>query len=236
MSTPTQPPPYMSFGILQNATETLAGTTVPHGPLDRRVLDGLSGADYGALISGLRFLGLVDEKRTATPQYHALVQAMKEGEAKFKPALMEIISAAYQPLIGDLNIKHGTIAQLEKAFKDAGVSQGQMLTKSIRFYVKALNYIGVDVSVHITKAKSSRQPVPKNGDPRPKPKPKKNKSTDDTTTHDAAPAGTERLPIPGLPNAYIQYPATITEANCDLFDAMIGVLRTYVKGRKEKKP
>ncbi len=52
MSNPSLPPPYMSFGILQSATETLATTTVPSGPLDRRVLDGLSGADYGALISG----------------------------------------------------------------------------------------------------------------------------------------------------------------------------------------
>lgn len=236
MSTPSLPPPYMSFGILLSATETLATTVVPSGPIDRRVLDGLSGADYGALMSGLRFLGLVDEQRVATPQYRALVQAHKDGEAKFKPALWSVINAAYKPITGSINIEHGTIAQVEKAFKDTGVSQGQMLTKTIRFYVKALSYVGASVSVHITKAKSSRPSAPKNGEPKPKKKAHSAATKRTITQEDAPPTGTERLPIPGLPDAYIQYPATITEANCDLFDAMITVLRTYVKGRKEKKP
>lgn len=236
MSSPTIPPPYMSFGVLQSATETLSTTTVPHGPLDRRVLAGLSGADYGSLISGLRFLGLVDAQRTATPSYHALVRAMKEGEAKFKGSLLEVLNTAYKPIIGNIDIKHGTAAQLEKVFKDAGVSQGQMLTKTIRFYVKAMNYCGVTISHYILNAKTPRQTTPKNGDQKRVPRVKKARAGGGT---DETPMGFERLPIPGLADTYIQYPNTLTEANCDLFDAMIGVLRTYVKGRptsKEKKP
>jgi hypothetical protein len=239
MATMTSPPPYMSFGVLQSSTETLSRTTVPHGPIDRRVLDGLSGADYGSLISGMRFLDLVDESRTATPRYHALVKAMKEGEPAFKQALLEIITGAYKPVIGSLDVANGTISQLERVFKDAGVSQGQMLTKTIRFYVKALVYCGVKVSPHITKAKAPRLAAQKNGEMKRVPKTKKTKTAGAPDPKggatDEAPTGFGRLPIPGLPDAYIQYPAGLTEANCDLFDAMIGVLRTYVKGRSVEK-
>lgn len=237
-----QQPPYVSFGIFKGAIETLAQTTVPSGPIDRRVLDGLSGADYGALISGLKFLGLVDADRKALPPYKALVHASKAGGAdKFKPALLEIINNAYKPVIGKVDVLHGTIAELEKAFKDFGVSQGQMLTKSVRFYIKALIEGGVVPSPHITKPKPPRTAASKkNGSEKKRQiKRRKDEGGDDALIFKVAiPIGFERLPIPGLSGAFIQYPGNITEDNCDLFQAMVGVLRTYAKGRtgKEKKP
>ena len=65
----TKSPPYMSFGVFKTAAETLSEITVPSSPLDRRVLHQLSGADHGSLMSGLRFLGYVDEERRATNVY-----------------------------------------------------------------------------------------------------------------------------------------------------------------------
>ena len=231
------PPPYMSFGIFKSTLDTLAESTVPTGPLDRRVLDGLSGADYGALISGLRFLGLVDDERKATQGYRALVHVSKDIE-KFKSALLEIITTRYESITGSVDLKQGTISELEKAFKDAGVSAGQMLTKTIRFYVKALQDCGVAISPHITKARRPNGPK-KSEIPRRKATPA-DSSAGEIRRDEAPtmPVGFERLPIPGVLGAFIQYPADLTEANCDLFEAMIGVLRTYVRGRvggKEKK-
>jgi hypothetical protein len=232
----------MSFGVFTSTIETFANSTVPTGPLDRRVLDGLSGADYGSLISGMRFLGLVDDDRRATETYRQLVAAYKSGPTNYKDKLIEI-SGRYDSIIGDVDAEHGTISELEKAFRDAGVPPGQMLTKTIRFYVKFLQEIGVSVSPHITKPKRPSPAQKKNGGekPRSRQKPTDPAGGDGVVRHqkDAPPSGVERLPIPGLADAYIQYPASITEANCDLFEAMIGVLRTYVKGRsgsKEKKP
>lgn len=231
-------PPYMSIGVFKGTLETLADTTVPTGPLDRRVLDGLSGADYGALISGLRFLGLVNEDRTATDTYRELVRAFKTPE-KYRDLLREILEGRYASVIGDVDIAHGTITQLEKAFRDAGVSQGQMLTKTVRFFVKAMQDSGVEVSPHITKP---RKPSPRGDTPRRKRGggngEEENGGDRDpgaVRAEERKPDGYSRLPIPGLPNTYIQYPDNISEANCDLFEAMIGVLRTYAKTRKEKK-
>jgi hypothetical protein len=238
--TDAQVPPYMSYGVFKATIDQLAESVVPTGAIDRRVLDGLSGADYGSLMSGLRFLGLTDEQRKATDRYRELVKASKDPDV-FKTALLNVLSDKYTPIVSQVDIRHGTLAELEKAFKDAGVSPGQMLTKTIRFYIKALQDCGVLVSPHITKPRkplatrtngATRKRTPKTPDVTDR------KTQDDQAVPDVAGNGFERLPIPGVAGAFIQYPTGLTEANCDLFDAMIGVLRTYVKGRaatKEKK-
>jgi hypothetical protein len=210
----------------------LAESTVPTGPLDRRVLDNLSGADHGALISGLRFLGYVDEERRATESYRKLVAASKEP-GKFQELLMEV-TPKYDPIVGDLDIEFGTAAQLEKAFRDYGVPQGQMLTKTIRFYIKLLQQVGVSVSPHITKPKPR---AARNGTKKPDrrsgggggrfipPLP----NTEPTT-----PKGFDRMPVPGLPHAYIQFPLDITIEQVDLFGAVVNVLKTFAKGKSGK--
>ena len=231
----TATPPYVSYGVFRSTIEQLADSTVPTGPLDRRVLDGMSGADYGALISGLRFLGFVDDDRKATPEYRSLVQASQDAQ-RFNAQLLETLTDKYKPIVGKMDLQHGTITELEAAFKNYGVSQGQMLTKTVRFFVKALQACGVSVSPHITKPKpkTPRILASKNGD---KSRANPASSSPASVQHPPTPTlpkGFERLPIPGLADAFIQYPANLTEAHCQLFDAMIGVLRTYVKARSDK--
>lgn len=243
MPSSTPPPPYVGFGVFQSTVETLSQSTVPSGPLDRRVLDQLSGADYGALISALRFLGLVDDQRKATQPYRDLVASWKKGSEHYKDALIKVIGDRYDSIIGTVDMETGTAAEVEKAFKDAGVPHGQMLTKTIRFYIKALSEMGVPVSHHITKPKrQTPSTTRKNGGDKTRPKSKSVKPEQvdepirpDVNSGPTAPAGFERLPIPGLAGAFIQYPSDLAEPHCALFEAMIGVLRTYVKGRVVRK-
>src|ERR1700682_1061593 len=96
--------PYMSFGVFTNSIETFSDTTVPTGPIDRRVLRGFSGNDYAALISGLRFLGLVDAQRRATAEYRELVQAWKDKD-KFKQQWRKIVESRYTPIVGHVDLK-----------------------------------------------------------------------------------------------------------------------------------
>lgn len=234
--------PYVGFGVFKGTVEALAEATIPSGPLDRHVLDNVSGADYGALMSGLFFLGYVDKDRKATAAYRELVLASKEdNRSKYGALLFEALSVAYADIVGDVSIETGTLAELEKAFKAYGVPAGQMLTKTIRFYIKALNDCGVEVSKHITK-------------PRPRtPRAASKKTAKDGAEVDTTPAqhtphvnvvssvpnGFERMPVPGLPEAFVQFPLHLTEAHCDLFDAVIKVLRVHAKGRnigKENTP
>ncbi len=229
------PAPYVGYTMFKAAVEKLAETTVPTGPIDRHVLDHLSGADYGALISCLKFMGYVDGDRRATAAYRELVAARKEDQAKYASDLLGIIKSAYKPIVGDVDIESGTIAQLEKAFRESGVPQGQMLSKAVRFYVKALTDCGVTVSHHITKPK--RAPS--------KPKAKKKGQTknggggngpdapDQPPKMDSVPKGFQRLTIPGAESAFIQYPTKLTVTECNIFEAMVTVLRTSVSAREE---
>ena len=231
-------PPYVGLGVFNGVVETLAETTIPSGPIDRRVLDKLSGADYGAFMSAARFLGLATDHRVATEKFYKLVEAWKKGTDDYKSTFLEMLFEAYDPLLEGVDHTQGTAAQVEKAFKDAGVSQGQMLTKTIRFWVKAIQYAGGSVSPHILKGAAR----PKNGEG----KPRKKKVPDasgtgtpggTTTKADTAPSGMERMPIPGITGAYIQYPTNLTVANCELFAAMVAALKAYAQtrsGGKEK--
>jgi hypothetical protein len=236
-------PPYVGWGVFKSTIDTLAESVVPTGPLDRRVLNQMSGADHGALISALRFLGLADANKIATPAYRELVRTSKDPAA-FKTDLKRLIDSKYGPIIGNVNLQHGTISELERAFKDFGVTQGQMLTKTIRFLLKALGESGVELSPHITK------PNPKAGRPstskgaeekgRPMRTPKNaaaQKHGSEEIIPEMIPPGFARLPIPGIEHAHIQYPLSMTEDLCTLLDGAISFLRIYAKGQsggKEK--
>lgn len=234
--------PYMGYNVFTKSIETFADTLVPSGPIDRRILTELSGGDYSALISGLKFFDLTDDQRKPTAKYRELVGLWKEP-AKFKERLQKILLEGYAPIVGDLDLKRGTAVELEKAFKDYGVGPGQMLMKSIRFFIKAMSESGVLFSPYMT-ARKPRSPniTSKKGSvTRTKFAQRREEEQDHggNAKETQVPAGFERLPLPGMPNSFIQYPANLTEAQCQLFEAMVGVLQTSIKARtggKEKQP
>jgi hypothetical protein len=39
------------------------------------------------------------------------------------------------------------------------------------------------------------------------------------------------LPIPGIPNAFIQYPVDLSEKQCILLDGAVAFLKVYVTGK-----
>ena len=144
-------PPYVSASLFRSTVEAFSESTTPNA-LDRQVLSRLSGGDYSSLISCMRFLDLVrGDDDTVQKTYRDLVAARKQGESEYKTVMRSIMEVAYEPIAKGLDLQHGTLSQVEKAFKDAGVSTGQMLLKTVRFYVKTLVDCGVTISPHITK-------------------------------------------------------------------------------------
>jgi hypothetical protein len=239
-------PPYVTWGVFKGTMDTLAETTLPSGPLDRRVLHTLSGADHGALMSALRFLGLADSENRATDKYSELIEWLKApaGPEQFKEKFMALLDEKYKPILERVDLERGTISELEKAFREEmEVSPGQMMTKTIRFFVKAYTENGFNImSPHITRPKPKARNTAKktsSGDKTPKRSTRvQHQDRDDLET---TPRGFSRLPIPGMADAFIQYPNDLTEVQCGLLDAATVLLRAYVKsqkggGRKETAP
>lgn len=226
------PPPYGTYSTVKNTIERFKDATVPT-KLNRHVLDDVAGGAFSALMTSLRFLGLVNEDQTVRAEFRELVEAKRKSEEDYRDRLTQVVSDAYQPIIGTFDLDAGTLPELEKKFKDAGVPQGQMVTKAIRFYLKALEDAGLTVSEHITKQRPTGKRKNTNGE-------KKTKKTAAKKTGGGAgvkPAQDElkpdfdRLPVPGIDGAFIQYPKNLTDANCTMFEAMMTVLRTYAKSR-----
>ena len=110
--------PYVGFGVFKSAINALAEATIPSGPLDRHVLDKISGADHGALMSGLLFLEYIDRDRKATPDYRELILASKEEKQdSYRACLFTALAVHYADIIGEINVETATLAELEKAFK-----------------------------------------------------------------------------------------------------------------------
>lgn len=224
-------PPYTSYLTLKNTVDTFAESTVPTR-LDSHVLSNLSGASYSGLISALRFLGLIDDDKKVGDGFRALVEARRSSEENYKKSLGEVLKTSYSDIVIGVDIQSGTLPELEDAFQAAGVAQGQMTTKSVSFYIRALKDCGIAVSPHITKkrqrkktsARATRVASGSGGkgnksDPPPPPPPK------DTEPE----KGFDRLPIPGVDGGFIEYPKTLTSGQVKMYEAMVGVLREYVE-------
>ena len=159
-------PPYMTIGLFRSTVEAFAESTPPNA-LDRHVLGRLSAADYSSLISGLRFLGLISgDDNVVQEPYRALIAARKKDESDYKGSLLSIVEPAYKSIVQGVDIERGSLPQLEKAFRDAGVPSGQMLIKVVRFYIKIMLHCGQTVSPHITKPRRTTQKKANSGGPK----------------------------------------------------------------------
>jgi len=164
--------------------------------------------------------------------------------------LREVLESAYAPIIGDLNVSATTPMKLEEAFKQAGVKAGQMLAKSLRFYLKGLNQAGVNLPAHLTKVRSPKSSSPGGAAKKassPKPDPANSKMA--KTAKDGEPKapgkrrneidpskqpqdGFARQEIPTIEGAYIQYPIDMSEADLGLFHAAL----EFIPGPDPERP
>jgi hypothetical protein len=235
--------PYGTYGMMKSTIERFKDATVP-SKLNRHVLHDVSGGAFSALMSSLRFFGLIDDNQSVKDEFRAVVKAAQQGEAAYKDKMVQVVCDAYDPIVGgNFDLRSGTLPDLEKKFRDAGVPQGQMLTKAIRFYLKALDDAGIEVSEHITKPRP--RTASKNKGTKTQKKPKGGVATDDkskdfnagdTPIQTAVPSGFQRIAIPSNVNAFVQFPMQITPTDCDQFEGILDMLRRFAgvppKGEK----
>lgn len=191
-------PPYIPLMTLENFAGKLKATVVPP-VIDSSLTQSMSGGMAGALMSALKFLGLIDANGKVREPLKKLVAA--QGTENWKTALAAVLDPAYADIIGDLDLQTATPAMLEECFRVRGKATGQVLEKSVRFYLAALAQIERPISPLL----SSRKPRSggasrKGGNRTAQRKPDAERKTDGVSADDMPPAaGTRhlRLPIPG---------------------------------------
>ena len=234
----TRTPPYGPYLTLKNTVKDFADNTPPTR-LDRNVLSNLSGGAYSALVITLRFLGLVGEGEVVQESFRALVRARRESEQKYREHLLQVLEVSFKEIVESIDIERGTLKELEDAFRAAGVSQGEMLERSVRFYVRALQDCGVKVSPHITKRrKRSPRTVKKKATSK---KPKEGEKKDDDELlgdggggdrTDGPPEGYERLPLLGG-LGFVEFKSPATEQTCKIIEGAANYLRLTLSAGKE---
>lgn len=134
-------PPYFPWPALPALVQRMA----THGPptrIDKSYLDNQSGGMQTAILSGLRWLGLIHEDGRLTDTFIQLAEA---DEADRKEAIANLLRSRYGPII-ELGTQNTTQLELEDAFKTEFGAQGETRRKGISFYLKAAAYAGVPVS------------------------------------------------------------------------------------------
>ena len=224
--------PYIPWETFTGFVGHLKATAVP-SRIDKSVMPAsMPALTRGQIQSAIRFLGLVDDAGTTNQRLKVLVAAFETDQ--WQNAIRETLFEPYLPIVGDLDVDNATQHQLDERFRAAGVD-GQMLLKSIRFYLAMMTASGCTFSPHLmAKRKSGASPRKK-----PATKPdheKKAKSADREEAHNGTGAtaftpakGTRSYPLyfKNKPDGAIIVPAELDANDCKVIELQLAVLRAY---------
>ena len=219
-------PPYIPFETLTGFVDGLKKTTVPTH-IDKSMMGKIAGGLQTYLLACLRFMGLTEGKNNeVTPALEKLVEA--HGTEGYKPALAEIVKAAYAPVIGKIDLAKATAKQLDDAFGHQKLD-GVVRDRAIRFYLKALKMADIQVSPLLGARK------PKGSGSSGSAKPRKPKAADTSKPASGGRSDVEKprepadgmveFPIPIGGDACIRVPQNITTKQLPLVRAILAQSR-----------
>jgi hypothetical protein len=132
---------YISWKTFQNAIDQLSKAELPN-VIDKTVFIGMSFSNQNQLFTGMRFLGLIDDKNKPTAELEALAT---EDETARKQKLLGILQHRYSELFA-LNLKKTTPDELEKKMAESYKVTGLTRDRAVRFFVGAAKYLGIEMS------------------------------------------------------------------------------------------
>ena len=138
-------PAYIPLIALDNFIERLKATGIPV-VIDSNLTQSMSGGTASALMSALRFLGLVDQSGTPQDSLRKLVAAYDTD--RWKEVFGDLVDRAYAGIIGDLDLTTATRSMLDDRFRKNSKAAGQVLDKAARFYLGALERMQRPLSPH----------------------------------------------------------------------------------------
>lgn len=226
--TASRKPPYGSFKTSRSFVEKLKTTVVPDH-IDRGMMTWMSGDSQTETLSGFRFLGLLGEQDSAQETLNTLVDAF--GTDAWPTTLANIVTNAYAPILGDLNISTASAKMLSDRFRAAGVD-GFMLARCIRFYLAALKEAEIPFSPHLKPptAKKSNS-LNKTARKRTGSQNTANKPNSKDDKPEVVPKGYEEMPLP--PGRKFIFPADVSSSDVTMISA---VLSAYAARREAGEP
>ena len=160
------PPPYMSAGLFRSTVEAFAESTIPSA-LDRHILSDLSVADYSSLISACVFLAGQWQQQYGPRSVPGIGRGTKKGRVPNTRACCSRSSSLPTRLsCRELISRVAPCRNLRRRSEVLAWTSGQMLIKSVRFYIKTMRECGKSVSQHITKPRRSTQKKVNGGGPK----------------------------------------------------------------------
>src|SRR5258708_39599411 len=138
-------PAYIPMITLEKFVAKLKTTGIPV-VIDSNLTQTMSGGTASALMSALRFLGLVDQSGTPQDSLRKLVAAYHTD--RWRDVFGDLVDQAYAGIIGDLDLTTATRSMLDDRFRKNSKAAGQVLDKAARFYLGALEKMQRPVSPH----------------------------------------------------------------------------------------
>ena len=105
---------YVSWKTFQNSIEALSKAEIPN-VIDKSVFPGMAFSVQNQLFTGMRFLGLIDEKSKPLPDLAELADPVEDLR---KAKLKEILHRHYTDLFA-LNLKKSTPTEVEKTMAES---------------------------------------------------------------------------------------------------------------------
>lgn len=207
-------PPYIPYRTFKTFIEDVRENGVPLR-LDTTSLRRFGGSVRNQLISGLRFLGLLNENNETQPDLEILKVA--EEPEEWKPRLESLLREAYGPIM-ELDLARITPSHLNEEFKKQYNAKDEVNRKCVTFFLHAAKDAGIELSPRLLKStraapRRTASANRKKGDSEQKGSTTQESKTSASTNGESyqernTPSDVTRMPIPlGLGRlAYIELP------------------------------
>lgn len=144
-------PPYIPYRTFRTFIEDVRENGVPLR-LDTNSLRRFGGSVRPQLISGLRFLGLLNENNETQPDLDVL-KAAEEPE-DWKPRLANLLRETYGPIM-ELDLARITPSHLNEEFKKRYNAKDEVNRKCVTFFLHAAKDAGIELSPRLLKSTRS---------------------------------------------------------------------------------
>ena len=144
-------PLYLPFTTFRSAVQMLRSHGLPD-KLDRTAWHSRSGGEQKQLISGFRFLNLIDSNDVTQEILKDLVKAAENSKEE-KDILDALLHTSYQKVF-ELDLKTATIGQVAEKIGGYGPT-GATRDRAVRFFLKAAQHCGIPLSPRLTEGMRS---------------------------------------------------------------------------------